>query len=164
VKEQQNIEWKQAWRDDSGQLPPDWSLARMMAKHPSQPANPDIARALFLAGKIESWGRGIDLIRNACLAAAGPAPRFDCDSTGFWVEFPFPALTEGDGTSVKNSVKTPAAILGLLAATPAMTLAEVAAEVGKTSRAVELAAAKLVKEGRLKYVGPQKGGHWEVLN
>ena len=64
---------------------------------------------------------------------------------------------------MKTSVKTPAAILGLLAATPAMTLAEVAAEIGKTSRAVELAAAKLVKEGRLKYVGPQKGGHWEVL-
>ena len=148
---------------NAGQLPPDWSLARLMAKHPSQPANPDIASVLFLAGKIESWGRGIDLIRNACLAAACPAPRFDCDSTGFWVEFSFPALTAGEGTSVKTSVKTPAAILGLLAATPSMTLVEVAAEIGKTSRAVELAAAKLVKEGRLKYVGPQKGGHWEVL-
>ena len=156
---QQSVEWRNA-----GQLPPDGSLARLMAKHPSQPANPDIARALFLAGKIESWGRGIELIRNACLAAAGPAPRFDCDSMGFWVEFSFPVMAESEGTSVKTSVKTPAAILGLLAATPAMTLAEVAAEIGKTSRAVELAAAKLVKEGRLKYVGPQKGGHWEVLN
>ena len=37
------------------------------------------------------------------------------------------------------------------------------ARFAKTSRAVELAAAKLVKEGRLKYVGPQKGGHWQVL-
>lgn len=44
-----------------------------------------------------------------------------------------------------------------------MTLAEVAAEVGKSLRAVELASSRLVKEGRLKYVGPQKGGHWEVL-
>ena len=147
MNEQQSVEWRNA-----GQLPPEGSLARLMAKHPSQPANPDIARALFLAGKIESWGRGIDLIRNTCLAAACPAPRFDCDSTGFWVEFTFPALTEGDGTSVKTSVKTPAAILSLLAATPAMMLAEVAAEIGKTLRAVELAAAKLVKEGRLKYM------------
>ena len=47
-----------------GQLPPDWSLSRLMTKHPSQPANPDIARTLFLAGLIESWGRGIDLIRR----------------------------------------------------------------------------------------------------
>ena len=161
---------------NAGQLPPDWSLARLMAKHPSQPANPDIARALFLAGKIESWGRGIELIRNACLAAACPAPRFDCDSTGFWVEFPFPALTDGEGTSVKTPVetlvktlaktqaKTPEKILEALGAKPDLTLAELAISIGKSVSAVERAAAKLVKEGRLKYVGPQKGGHWEVLN
>ena len=44
-----------------------------------------------------------------------------------------------------------------------MTLAQVAVEVGKTLRAVELASSKLVKAGRLRFVGPQKGGHWEVL-
>ncbi|MDP1603033.1 MAG: ATP-binding protein, partial [Legionella sp.] len=148
---------------NAGQLPPDWSLARLMAKHSSQPANPDIARALFLAGKIESWGRGIDLIRNACLDYGSPAPLFDCDSAGFGVEFPFPAAAEAEKTSVKTSVKTPVEILRLLTATPSMTLAEVAAEIGKTPRAVELATSKLVKNGRLKYVGPQKGGHWEIL-
>jgi ATP-dependent DNA helicase RecG len=60
-------------------------------------------------------------------------------------------------------VKTSVEILRLLAVTPFMTLAEVAAEIGKTPRAIEMAASKLVKEGRLKYVGPQKGGHWEVI-
>ena len=168
---------------NAGQLPPDWSLARLMAKHPSQPANPDIARALFLAGKIESWGRGIDLIRSACLAAACPEPRFGCDSTGFWVEFTFAALTEGEGASVKTTVKapvetpvetpvealvktrakTPEKILEALGARPDLTLAELAISIGKSVSAVERASAKLVKEGRLKYVGPQKGGHWEVL-
>ena len=160
---------------NAGQLPPDWSLARLMAKHPSQPANPDIARALFLAGKIESWGRGIELIRNACLAAACPAPRFDCDSTGFWVEFSFPVMAESEGTSVKTPVetpvetlvktraKTPEKILEALGARPDLTLAELAKSIGKSVSAVERASAKLVKEGRLKYMGPQKGGHWEVL-
>ncbi len=66
-------------------------------------------------------------------------------------------------TSVETSVKTPVEVLRLLTANPSMTLAEVAAEIGKTPRAIELAASKLVKDGRLKYVGPQKGGHWEVL-
>ena len=158
MNEQQSVEWRNA-----GQLPPDWSLERLMAKHPSQPANPDIARALFLAGQIESWGRGIELIRNACLAAACPAPRFDCDSVGFWVEFPFPALTEGNGTSVKTSVKTSAVLLELLRRNPTMTLSEAAAEVGRSVRAVEMASAKLGKAGKLRYVGPQKGGHWEVI-
>ncbi len=44
-----------------------------------------------------------------------------------------------------------------------MTLAQVATEIEKSQRAVELASSKLVKAGRLRYVGPQKGGHWEVL-
>jgi ATP-dependent DNA helicase RecG len=166
-----------------GQLPPDWSLARLMAKHPSLPANPDIASALFLAGKIESWGRGIDLIRSACLAAESPEPRFGCDSMGFWVEFPFPAWSEGEAASVKTLVKTPVdtrvktpvealvktraktpeKILEVLGARPDMTLAELAISIGKSVSAVERASAKLVREGRLKHVGPQKGGHWEVL-
>ncbi len=45
---------------------------------------------------------------------------------------------------------------------PELTLADVAQEIGLTRRAVDMASSKLVKEGHLKYVGPQKGGHWEV--
>ena len=153
---------------NAGQLPPDWSLARLMAKHPSQPANPDIARVLFLAGKIESWGRGIDLIRNACLDYGSPAPLFDCDSGGFWLEFAFAALIETGKTSVETSVetsvKTSVALLELLRKNPAMTLAEVAAEIGLSVRAVEMSSAKLVKAGKLRHIGPQKGGQWEVIS
>ena len=60
-------------------------------------------------------------------------------------------------------MKTPEKILRLLAAKPSMTLSEVAAEIQKSLSAVERASSKLVKAGRMKYVGPQKGGHWEVL-
>jgi ATP-dependent DNA helicase RecG len=42
-------------------------------------------------------------------------------------------------------------------------LAELAVSIDKSVSAVERASAKLVKEGRLKHVGPQKGGHWVVL-
>ena len=91
------------------------------------------------------------------------------------MEFPFAALTEGEGASVKTTVKTlvetlvktraktPAMILEALGARPNLTLAELAISIGKSVSAVERASAKLVKEGRLKHVGPQKGGHWEVL-
>ncbi|MEI7455914.1 MAG: ATP-binding protein [Nitrosomonadales bacterium] len=70
-------------------LPPlyGWHL---LEKHSSQPANPDIANTFFRAGKIESWGRGIDLIRHECLAEGYPAPKFSCDSAGIWIEFAFP--------------------------------------------------------------------------
>jgi ATP-dependent DNA helicase RecG len=42
-------------------------------------------------------------------------------------------------------------------------LEDVARRVGKSLRAVERACAKLVLEGRLKFVGPKKAGRWEVL-
>src|SRR5471032_900373 len=66
-------------------------------------------------------------------------------------------------TPVETPVKTPIAVLQSLAANPTKTLAEVAAETGKSLSAVERASAKLVKDGKLKYVGPKKGGHWEIL-
>lgn len=66
-------------------------------------------------------------------------------------------------TPVKTRVKTPEKILEALGARSDLTLAELAIPIGKSVSAVERATAKLVKEGRLKYVGPQKSGHWEVL-
>ena len=108
---------------------------------------------------VESWGRGIESIRDARTAVGAPVPGFQCDSAGFRIEFPFAAAD----ASLKTSVKTPVEILRLPEGNPAMTLAQVAAEINKTVRAVELAIAKLVKDGKLRHVGPQKGGYREVL-
>jgi len=59
--------------------------------------------------------------------------------------------------------KTPEMIVIVLKENPHLTLGEVAEVIGKSLSAVERASARLVKAGRLKYVGPQKGGHWEVI-
>ncbi|EIJ35367.1 Fic family protein [Thiothrix nivea] len=66
-------------------------------------------------------------------------------------------------TQVKTRVKVPEQILELLQQQPTLTLAEVAGKLGKSVSAIERAAAKLRKEGRLRRVGPIKGGHWEVV-
>lgn len=39
-----------------------------MGKHVSRPYNPNIANVFYLAGFIESWGRGIEKIWEACKA------------------------------------------------------------------------------------------------
>ena len=67
-------------------------------------------------------------------------------------------------TSVETSVKTSVKILELLAENPEMTLAEMALIIGKTVRAIEMASSKLIKEGKLRHIGPKKGGHWEVID
>ncbi|WP_447832269.1 Fic family protein [Aeromonas salmonicida] len=64
---------------------------------------------------------------------------------------------------VKMKVKTPELILAVLAEAPALTLKEVALRIGKSTSTVERAVSTLVKAGQLRFVGPRKGGHWEVL-
>lgn len=66
-------------------------------------------------------------------------------------------------TKVEMRVKTPDLILGVLAVEPTLTLKQVAERIGKSTSTVERATSALVKEGRLRFVGPRKGGHWEVL-
>jgi ATP-dependent DNA helicase RecG len=67
-------------------------------------------------------------------------------------------------TPVKMTAKTPERILAALAANPELSLAEVAVAIGKSASAVERAAAKLVKAGRLRRIGPAKGGYWELTD
>jgi Fic family protein len=64
---------------------------------------------------------------------------------------------------VKTQVKTPEQILNLLREQPELTLLEVASHLGKSTSAVERAVRKLRETGRIRYVGPQKGGYWQVI-
>ena len=73
-----------------------------------------------------------------------------------------PDKTGSVKTTQETSVKTSVKILEILRRSPELTLGDVAEEIGVTRRAVEMGSSKLVKEGRLKYIGPQKGGHWQV--
>jgi ATP-dependent DNA helicase RecG len=169
-----------------GELPENWTLKKLVGQHPSRPFNPDVANAFFRAGEIEAWGRGVHRVFEACREAGTPEPLIEVVPGELWVEFPFSeayldsvgavnpeeAGREPSGktsgktpvkTPVKAPVKTPVKILQLLAANPDMTLAEVAESTGRSLRAVERASARLVKDGRLRYVGPRKGGHWEVI-
>ncbi len=156
-----------------GELPPDWTVAKLKGKHPSHPFNPDVANAFFRAGLIEAWGRGIERIMEACRAAKTREPRLRYEPSGLWVEFSFAETPQGelDGASVETSVemsvetpvKTRGKVIELLANHPEITLAEIAAAIGKSVRTVERASAKLVQEGRIRHVGPTKAGHWEIL-
>lgn len=72
---------------NEGQLPDDWTIEKLLEKHPSKPFNPDIANALFRSGYIESWGRGIRKMINECILFGIPKPKLFYDMSGFWVEF-----------------------------------------------------------------------------
>ncbi len=70
-----------------GRLPENWTVEDLLDKHSSQPRNPDIATAFFRSGYVESWGRGMDKMRNLCLEAKIPLPQFSCKGNDFWTIF-----------------------------------------------------------------------------
>ena len=72
---------------NEGQLPENWTIKNLLAKHPSRPYNPDIAIALFRSGYIESWGRGTFKMIKECIEAGLPQPLYYFDMSGFFVEF-----------------------------------------------------------------------------
>lgn len=167
-------------------LPEGWRLNDLLREHASLPYNPNVANAFFRAGEIEAWGRGIQRIFQACRDAGTPKPRIRLTGHDLWLEFDFSrdyiraVSPTGDGASVpeparkrsgktpekmsvKTPEKTPEKILSLLSRQPTLSLSEVATAIGRSSRTVERAVAKLAEAGRLKRIGPDKGGHWEVL-
>jgi len=72
---------------NEGQLPENWTIENLMAKHPSKAFNPDIANTLFRSGYIESWGRGTLKMINECESAGLPRPIYPYDMSGFFVHF-----------------------------------------------------------------------------
>ena len=153
---------------NSGQLPAGWSVERLIRKHPSQPFNPEIANVFFLAGMIESWGRGIERVMDACRKANTPAPEFRQEDAGLWVNFPFPSSMETSPkttqkTGEKAREKTRKRILELITDNPSLSLQELANEIGISRNGIVWQIKKLKKEKILERVGPDKGGGWKIL-
>ena len=61
-----------------------------------------------------------------------------------------------------SSEKSSEKIIRLLRAEPSLSAQEIAKIIGISPRAVEKQIARLKKEGRLRRMGPAKGGYWEV--
>jgi len=151
MTETQVVEYKRSWRDE--------------------------AHTIFRT-TIEAWGCGSERIMDAYRAAGTPEPEVTVDATGLWTVFRYlpehqMAASQGNResrlgeapveTPVETPRRTPEQILRVLAADPNLTLAEVSQAIGRSLRAVERAAAKLVEQGRLRFVGPRKGGGWEIV-
>lgn len=61
-----------------------------MRKHASSPYNSNIAHVFYLAGFIESWGRGIEKMCASCREDNLPAPTFTINPSDIMTEFRAP--------------------------------------------------------------------------
>lgn len=194
MKEHQQVEWKETWRDEylrwicgfanaeGGVLDigrndkglPDWTLARLLGKHPSSPFNPLLANAFFLSGYIESWGRGIEKIAHECAQHGIKPPDYDSGMSGLMLTFrasaaylalinPKQAGPGSGGTTEKGSGKMSGKIVVAILENPEITIPELAGRLQRTERTIERLISRLKADEVIKRIGPDKGGHWEVL-
>ena len=63
----------------------------------------------------------------------------------------------------KSMQKSMQKILELIVASPDITLSEMATRLGMTRNGVDKNIRKLKDQGIIRRVGPDKGGHWEII-
>lgn len=146
---------------NNGQLPDEWTVERLMGKHPSQPFNPDIANAFFRAGMIEAWGRGVEKVIQACRDHGNAPPEWRSEETGLWVEFPVPesglVVSEPPHGATQK-------ILAILRDNPSAGRREIAEMLDEVSEnGIKYHLDKLRATGQIRRVGPKHGGYWEII-
>jgi ATP-dependent DNA helicase RecG len=138
-----------------------------MQKHNSEPHNPAIAYPFFLAGYIESWGRGIEKIIEESQKFNGIIPQFRW-LNGLWVEFYFDtdkSLPNRLGEKLGEKLgETQQSIIKLMQNNPKIPITALATQLGISTTAIEKHIKKLKEQNIIKRNGSAKGGYWEIIS
>ena len=119
--------------------------------------------------KVERAGTGIRRMKEAMAAAELPPPKIR--QTGFYtIVFKRPAGIGGDRVVeklvdrlVERLAESQKTILKLIKENPYISKKELSEAIGISTTAVVKNITRLKKEGLLKRIGPDKGGHWEIV-
>jgi len=148
------------------------TIAAIRKKMVSARRNELLAELFQRSHRIEKWGRGIKMILER-----EPATEFEEIGTVQFVatfkrknyETPtedFLGTTSQKSSlksSQKTSVKTSVKIIEAIRQNSDITISELAELTGVTARSVERNVQRLQLENRLRRIGPDKGGHWEIV-
>lgn len=167
---------------NNGKLPETWTLEKLFSKHPSQLYNPLIANAFFVAGYIESWGRGIDKICTACEKAGLQKPTYEIDATGIMLQIK--ANIDWDGNEIQydengniltvqkkqtekpefteNFPEKQKQLIVIVTKDPTITTTEISNLMGCSRTTVSNIISDLKKLGVMERVGSDKKGVWKI--
>ncbi|KAF1082453.1 MAG: hypothetical protein GQF41_1174 [Candidatus Rifleibacterium amylolyticum] len=151
---------------NAGILPEQLSIEQLFLTHESIPRNPLIAEVCYKAGYIDSWGRGVEKIVDACKEAGLTVPNFSERSGGFLVELTQKHDLLGNrlGNKLGNKLgNTRDAILQEMRANPRISGNQLALKLAVSTTTVEKHIKQLREEGLIKRIGGTRG-HWEVVD
>jgi len=155
-----------------GRLPFGVTVEQLSRPHRSELRNPFIAEAFHQTGAVEVWGRGTNRVIAECRAHGIAPPSFE-ERAG-WLVVTFRAAIapagvgetdwekSGEISREKGKETSREKVIGLIAANPRVTTQKMAETLAMSRAGIEKVLRQLKEEGRLKRVGPDKGGRWEV--
>lgn len=135
-----------------------------MGKHASRPYNPNIANVFYLAGFIESWGRGIEKICEACKADELPMPEFTVNPGDIMVKFTAPEdrVVHGPGMVTEKVTEKEKEVIELLRIDPGYTYADLAQNLKVSRKTVSDRIKTLKDKGIIERIGSDTKGYWEI--
>lgn len=155
-----------------GRLPENWTLENLMNKHASKPFNPSIAHTYYLAGFIESWGRGIEKICNACKEDGVNQPEYVIHPNDIMIKFTAPEsrivrsntskVTEKVTERVTETSVNEQRLLLLLSEDPAYSYSVLADKLGVSRKTVAEWIKSLKEKQIITRIGSAKKGYWEI--
>ncbi len=159
-----------------GSLPKD--IKYIVKEEFSMPRNPTVARVFRHIKLSENIGSGFDKMFNGWTAYYKHKPKVSGDFDYYKIVFSLEpkgsgktkkqGLGEKVGDTVEKTVemaveKTVEKILSFIKANPQITQKELMDKTSLTRRGVEWNLKKLKTEKRIQRIGPDKGGHWEIV-
>lgn len=166
------IEEDAMYISNSSMLPFGWTAETLMHSHSSKPFNPDIARVFYRAGYIESWGRGIQKMCDACKTIGADEPEYIVHGGDIMLKFnalqsakvPESIATKNQNVtkSVTKDVTKEKEILALLREDASMTTTEMAQKLSVNRRTVQRELEKLKKKKHIERKGGRRYGYWEI--
>ena len=144
-----------------------------MSKHVSRPYNPSIANVYYLAGFIESWGRGIEKMCRACEEDGSPLPEYTIHPGDIMIRFSaaedrivrtsINRVTERVTEKVTEKVtEAEKELLGLLLEDPAFTYTVLAEKLGVSRKTISERIRSLKEKGIIQRIGSDSKGYWKV--
>lgn len=154
---------------NSSMLPFGWTATTLLEPHASKPFNPDIARVFYRAGYIESWGRGIQKICDACRKLGTDKPEYIVHGEDIMVKFEAlqsAKVTDSKAPKPHNDALNDALeqnLIDYLKENPDTMQVALAATFGVSRPTIQRMMKSLIDSGKIQRVGGKRYGHWIVL-